>query len=80
MSASSVEAKRAPPLSSNAVFVKLVKLLNTRTVQGIVNRNTGGSIRHFARPYPLWKNESGENREKIQVSLLATCHHRSMHK
>ena len=75
MSASSVEAKRAPPLSSNAVILKLLN-----TVQGIVNRNTGGSIRHFARPYPLWKNESGENREKIQVSLLATCHHRSMHK
>ena len=61
MSASSVEAKRVPPLSSNAVIVKLLN-----TVQGNVNRNTGDN---FARPYPLWKSESVEKRERIQVSL-----------
>ena len=72
MSASSVEAKKVPPLSSNAVIVKLLS-----TVQGNVSRNTGDNIRHFARPYPLWKSESVE---KIQVSLLTTCHHRSMRK
>ena len=72
MSASSVEAKKVPPLSSNAVIVELLN-----TVQGNVSRNTGDNIRHFARSYPLWKSESVE---KIQISLLATCHHRSMHK
>ena len=64
MSASSVEAKRVPPLSSNAVIVKLLN-----TVQGNVNRNTGDNIRHFATPYPLWKSESVEKRERIRVSL-----------
>jgi len=48
MYASSVEAKRVPPLSSNAVIVKLLDI-----VQGNVNKNTGVNIRHFARPYPL---------------------------
>ena len=74
MSASSVEAKRVPPLSSNAVTVKLLN-----TVQGNINRNTGHNRRHFASPYTPWKSESVEKREKIQVSLLATCHHSSMH-
>lgn len=64
MSASSVEAKRVPPLSSNAVIVKLLDI-----VQGNVNRNTGDNIRHFARPYPLWKSESVKKTEKRQVSL-----------
>ena len=75
MSASPVEAKKVPSLSSNAVIVKLLN-----TVQGNVNKNTEDNIRHFARPHPLWKSVSVEKREKIQVSLLATCHHRSMHK
>ena len=75
MSASSVEAKRIPTLSSNAVIVKLLDI-----VQGNVNRSTGDNIRHFVRPYLLWKSESIEKREKMQVSLLATCHHRSMHR
>ena len=64
MSASSVQAMKVPPLSSNAVIVKLLN-----TVQGNVNRNTGDNIRHFARPYLLWKSESVEKRERIQVSL-----------
>ena len=62
MSASSVEAKKVPPLSSNAVIVKLLN-----TVQGNVNRNTGDNIRHFARQYPLWKSESVEKRENTGV-------------
>ena len=70
MSASSVEAKRIPPLTSNAVILKLLDV-----VQGDVNRNNGDSIRHFARPYPIRKSESVEKREKMLVSLLATCHH-----
>ena len=73
MSASSVEAKRVPPLSSNAVIVKLLNI-----VQGNVNRNTGDNIRHFARPYPLWKSEKcrGE-REKtgVFVSHLSPQEH-----
>ena len=64
MSASSVGAKRVPPLSSNAIIVKLLN-----TVEGNVNRNTGDNIRHFARPCSLWKSESVEKRERIQVSL-----------
>ena len=75
MSASFVESERVPPLSSNAVIVKLLDI-----VQGDVNSNTGDNIRHFARPYPLWKSESVEKGEKMLVSLLATCHHRSMHR
>ena len=58
MSSRSVEAKRVPPLSSNAVVVKLLML---DIVPG--NVNTGDNIRHFARPYPLWKSESVERRE-----------------
>ena len=58
MSASSVEAKRVPLLSSNGVIVKLLDI-----VQENVNRNTGDNIRHFARPYPLWKSESVDKRE-----------------
>ena len=57
-------SKEGTPLSSNAVNVKLLN-----TVEGNVNRNTGDNIRHFARPYPLWKSESVEKRERIQVSL-----------
>jgi len=64
MSASSVEAKRVPHLSSNAVIAKLLNI-----VQGNVNRNIGDNIIHFARPYPLWKSESIEKTEKRQVSL-----------
>ena len=64
MSASSVEAKRVPPLSSSAVIVKLSDI-----VQENVNRNTGDNIRHFARPYPLWKSERTKKIEKRQVSL-----------
>ena len=64
MFANSVEAKRVLPLSSNAVIVKLLNI-----VQGNVNRNTGDNIRHFARPYPLWKSESIEKTGKRQVSL-----------
>jgi len=64
MSASSVEAKRVPPLSSNAVIAKLLNI-----VQGDVKKNTGDNIRHFARPYPLWKSKSVEKTEKGQVSL-----------
>ena len=75
MSASSVEAERVPPLSSNGVIVKLLDI-----IQGNVNRSSGDNIRYFARPYLLWKSESVEKREKMQVSLLATCHHRSMHR
>jgi hypothetical protein len=59
-----VEVKRVSPLSSDAVIVKLLDI-----VQGNVNRNTGDNIRHFARPYPLWKSESVEKTEKRQVSL-----------
>jgi len=73
MSASFVEAKRIPPLSSNAVIVKLLNIF-----QGNVNRNTADKIRHFARPYPLWKSESVEETEKRQVSLRVICHHRGM--
>ena len=75
MSASSVEAKRVPPFSNNVVIVKLLDIVQTN-----VNRNTGDNIRHFASPYPLWKSESVEKKDKLQVSLLATCHHRSMHR
>ena len=64
MSASPVEAKRVPPLSSNAVIVKLLDI-----VQGNVNRNTGDNIRHFARPYSLWKSES----EKVVRLLGRKC-------
>lgn len=64
MSASSVEAKRVPPLLNSAVVVKLSDI-----VQGNVKRNTGDIIRHFARPYPLWKSESTEKTEKRQESL-----------
>ena len=69
MSASSVEAKRVPPLSSNAIIVRLLDI-----VQGDVNRNTGDDIRHIVRPNLLWKSESVEKRETMQLSLLATCH------
>ena len=55
MSAGSVETKRVPPLSSSVVIVKLSDI-----VQGNVNRNTGDNIRHFARPYLLWKGERAE--------------------
>ena len=75
MSASSVEAKRVPTVSSNAVIVKLLN-----AVQGNVNRSTGHNRRHFARPCSPWKSESVEKRKKIQVSLLATCNRRSMQK
>ena len=69
MSASSVAAKRAALLSSNAVIVKLLD------IQGNVNRITRDNIRHFVRPYPV------EKREKMQVSLLATWSmHRSLHR
>ena len=64
MSEGSVEAKRVPPLSSSVVIVKLSAI-----VQGNVNRNTGDNIRHFARPYPLWKSENAEKTERRQVSL-----------
>ena len=64
MSANSVERKRVLALSSKAIVVKLLDI-----VQGNVNRNTGDNIRHFARPYPLWKSESVEKTEKTQVSL-----------
>ena len=64
MSAGFVEAKRVPPLSSNAVIIKLLNI-----VQGNVNRSTGDNIRHFARPYFLWKSNSVEKTEKRQVSL-----------
>ena len=64
MSASSVEAKRVPPLLNSAVVVMLSDI-----VQGNVKRNTGDSTRHFARPYPLWKGESTEKTEKRQESL-----------
>jgi len=62
MSANSVEVKRVLPLSSNAVIVKLLNI-----VQGNVNRNTGDNIRHFARPYPLWKSESIDMAETCSV-------------
>ena len=64
MSAGSVEAKRVPPLLSSVVIVKLSDI-----VQGNVNRNTGDNIRHFARPYPLWKSENAKKTERRQVSL-----------
>ena len=64
MSANSVEVKRVLPLSSNAVIVKLLNI-----VQENVNRNTGDNIRHFARPYPFWKSESIEKTGKRRVSL-----------
>ena len=64
MSADSVETKRVPPLSSSVVIVKLSDI-----VQGNVNRNTGDSIRHFARPYLLWKSESAEKTERRQVPM-----------
>ena len=64
MSEGSVEAKRVPPLSSSVVILKLSAI-----VQGNVNRNTGDNIRHFARPYPLWKSENAEKKERRQVSL-----------
>ena len=72
MSASSVEAKRVPPPSSNAVVVKLLD-----NVQGNVNRSTGDNIRHFARPYLLWKSESVEMRENagVFVSHLSPQEH-----
>ena len=64
MSAGSVETKRVPPLSSSVVIVKLSDI-----VQGNVNRNTGDNIRHFGRPYRLWKSESAEKTERRQVPL-----------
>ena len=66
MSAGSVETKRVPPLSSSVVIVK-AKLSDI--VQGNVNRNTGDNIRHFARPYLLWKSESAEKTERRQMPL-----------
>ena len=59
MSASSVEAKRVPTVSSNAVIVKLLN-----AVQGNVNRSTGHNRRHFARPCSPWKSESVEKRKE----------------
>lgn len=56
--------KKVPPLSSSVVIVELSAI-----VQGNVNRNTGDNIRHFARPYPLWKSENTEKTERRQVSL-----------
>ena len=68
MSAGSVETKRVPPLSSNVVIVKLSDI-----VKGNVNRNTGDSIRHFARPYLLWKSESAEKTERRQREDRCLC-------
>jgi len=58
MCAVSMETKRVPPLSRSVVIVKL-----TDIVQGNVNRITGDIIKHFTRPFPLWKSESAEKTE-----------------
>ena len=62
MSASSVEAKRVPPLSSNAVIVKLLN-----TVQRNVNRNTGDNIRHGQSISSLEERKCREERENTGV-------------
>ena len=67
MSAGSLETKGLPPLSSSVVIVKLSDI-----VQGNVNRNTGYNIRHFARPYLLWKSDSVEKTETRQVPFVTT--------